>query len=487
MTDITGENAGWHSGLNRRTAVVWPVFLVIGLPLLVTVIFLLLKLFQHYIFFNSFDASIYTNLAWNIAHGNGFWSSILQKNHLGEHFSPIMALFAPLYAIFPSANVLMTAQGIAVGGACWLLLPLNRAINHDFPRNRQLALAAAVFILYLFYRPMVSALLCQFHPSTLGMPLLACAILSLHYRKNAFLAVSVLGLLLTKELAILSVTGLALYSWLVLHQRKTPLALGLTALLAAILVFKVIMPSFQEGEWGHMLRLQPFSHLKLKLIYLTRLIVPLALLPLAGWRALIPAMPLISLNLLVNFEPQFTIIRHYDDQASVFLIVSAIHGARRVALWVQRRDFTIVRRPAFLIPGAIMTSLILGLVAWEAATYFLRKTPVLKREEIQTIANSHRHLKKLQNSPSEVRLISHSGLAPYLCHRTRFMLMQTYMERNKIEDQDLIVFSRWRYPFDNLEEVQQYLDTHEKLVLKEILDSIKVYGIKPACTAIVSR
>lgn len=487
MTDIPGEKTGWHSGLNRRTEVVWPVFLTIGAPLLVTVIFLLLKLFQHYIFFNSFDASIYTNLAWNIAHGNGFWSSILQKNHLGEHFSPIMALFAPLYRIFPSAYVLMTAQGIAVGGACWLLFPLNRAINHDVSRNRQLALAAAVFILYLFYRPMVSALLCQFHPSTLGMPLLACAILSLHYRKNALLVVSVLGLLLTKESAILSVIGLALYSRLVVHQRKTPLALGLTALVAAILVFKVIMPSFQEEEWGHMVRLQPFSHFKLKLIYVTRLIVPLALLPLAGWRALIPAMPLISMNLLVNFEPQFTIVRHYDDQTSVFLIVSAIHGAGRVALWVQHRDFATVRRPAFLIPGVMVTCLILGLVAWEAAAYVLRKRPVFNREEIQTITTSHRHLRKLQNSPPEVRLISHSGLAPYLCHRTRFMLMQTYMERNNIEDRDLIVFSRWRYPFDNLEEVRHYLDTHEKLVLREILDSIKIYGVKPACTAMLSR
>jgi hypothetical protein len=132
-----------------------------------------------------------------------------------------------------------------------------------------------------------------------------------------------------------------------------------------------------------------------------------------------------------------------------------------------------------------MACLILGFLAREAATYVLRKTPVLSREEIETIASSHLHLKNLQNSPPEVRLISHSGLAPYLCHRERFMLMQTYMKKNVIEAQDLIVFSRWRYPYDDLEEVRQYLDSHKKLVLRETLDSIQVYSAEQACTAIV--
>lgn len=54
-----------------------------------------------------FDIGIYSNLAYNLAHGAPFWSSILQKNHLGEHFSPIMAAFAPLYRLVPGVHWLL--------------------------------------------------------------------------------------------------------------------------------------------------------------------------------------------------------------------------------------------------------------------------------------------------------------------------------------------------------------------------------------------
>jgi uncharacterized membrane protein len=310
------------------------------------------------------------------------------------------------------------------------------------------------------------------------MPLLAGSLLCLHFRKNALLAFLVFILLLTKEMAVLTVLGLGLYAWLVLKQKKASMALGLTALLAAVFIFKVVMPSFQDGDWGHMIRLHPFYYIKLKFIYLVRLLAPLALLPLVGWRALIPALPLISLNLVVDFKPQFTLIRHYDDQSSVFLVAAAIHGARRVALLVRHWDFSVVRKRVFYIPGAVVVCLLAGFVIWEAATYVLRKSPAWSREEFQTIANSHRHLRKLQKLPPEVRLVSHSGLAPYLCHRARFMLLKTYIEKNQIQSQDRIVFSRWRYPYDNVREVRQYLASHPQLVLRETLDSLQIYGVK---------
>jgi uncharacterized membrane protein len=325
---------------------------------------------------------------------------------------------------------------------------------------------------------MLSALLCQFHPCTLGLPLLAGALLCLHIRKKALLALLVFFLLLTKEMAVLTVLGLALYAWLVLKQKKTSMVLGLTALLAAVFIFKVVMPSFQEGDWGHMIRVHPFYYIDLKFIYLVRLLAPLALLPLVGWRALIPALPLISLNLMVDFPPQFTLIRHYDDQTSVFLITAAIHGARRVALWIQHWNFSVIRKRVFYIPGSIVICLLAGFVLWEVATYILRKSPTWSREEFQIIAGSHRHLRKLQKLPPEVRLVSHAGLAPYLCHRSRFMLLKTYIEKNQIQPQDRIVFSRWRYPYDNVGEVRQYLASHPQLVLRETLDSLQIYGAK---------
>lgn len=456
-----------------------PAGFAIGIPLLITIGFIFIKLFQHYIFFNSYDAGIYSNLSWNIAHGNGFWSDIIQQNHLGVHFSPIMALFGPIYRLYPSANVLMVAQGLAAGATIWLLIPLCGVIMKDLSRRRQLALTSILVLMYIFYRPMTSAFLCQFHPCTLGMPLVAASLLCLHYRKTAFLAVSVFLLLLTKEMAVLTVIGLALYARLVVQQKKTAFVLGLVACLAALLVFNVVMPCFREGGgWGHVERFVPFSHCKLKLIYLVRLLAPLAFLPLIGWRAMLSAIPLVTLNLIVDFEPQFTVIRHYDDQTSVFLIVSAIHGARRVALLIRNRKVSFIRNRTFFITMIALACTLLIIIGGEVVTLLLRKTPVWSQEEFHTISSTHRHLKRLQNLPPEIRLVSHSGFAPYLCNRARFMLLKTYLEKREFRAGDIIVFSYWRYPHDDAKEVRRYLASHPRLYFKEMLDTIELYCVQ---------
>src|SRR5262249_39006797 len=45
-----------------------------------------------------------------------------------------------------------------------------------------------------------------------------------------------------------------------------------------------------------------------------------------SWRSLMCALPLVSVNLSVVYAPQFSSSYHYDDFASVFLLVAAMHG-----------------------------------------------------------------------------------------------------------------------------------------------------------------
>src|SRR5438034_5815385 len=69
------------------------------------------------------DLAIYDQVVWNTAHGRLFASTLIEHadNLLGDHFSPVVAIFAPVYWLAPSANVLLLGQAVALGLA---VLPL---------------------------------------------------------------------------------------------------------------------------------------------------------------------------------------------------------------------------------------------------------------------------------------------------------------------------------------------------------------------------
>src|SRR5262245_38843992 len=195
------------------------------------------KVIQYYSFrIGDWDTGIYSNVVWNLASGDGFYSDVLNLNHLGEHFSPIIAVFVPFFLIYPSPLWLLVAQGLAVGATYVLLYFVALKVFSD--ANTRLAKPLAlIFAIWAFlYRPLTSALLFEFHPSTLATPLLAAAVLALLHSCDRLLWVSVAGLLLSKENAPLAVLGLGIYAGLVLFRPRLGIALGVVAGVSAALI-----------------------------------------------------------------------------------------------------------------------------------------------------------------------------------------------------------------------------------------------------------
>src|SRR5688500_10225137 len=168
------------------------------------IILLIPKLFQHAgAHTGDLDTGIYSNLAWGLLHGEGFSGSVLGRSNLGEHFSPIMLLVAPLYLLWPSAYVLMILQAAAIALAMLLALrladvELRRAgvIEETWgdpaaPRAR-FAACALLVVLFMLYPPVLATLPAQFQPIELGMPMVVAAVLLMHARRNAWLAVVIL-------------------------------------------------------------------------------------------------------------------------------------------------------------------------------------------------------------------------------------------------------------------------------------------------------
>jgi uncharacterized membrane protein len=331
------------------------------------------------------DTGVYTNFAWALSHGEGFVGSLLGRHHLGEHFSPIMLLIAPIYLIWPSAYVLMLLQGLAVASAILLamwfadvrLAQSGITVARFGPGATMLRVGASLLLLVLcFAHPAIIATWqYQFQPIELGLPLLIIAMIALHQRRWVLLAIMVLLVLMTRESAPLSVLGLALYAALVPEaaggerRARWRLALILTLVAAAwaVVSFGLIMPSFRSEAWGHTQYIGPWTQLRKKLDYLVILVGAFGFLPLVGRRALAcvaAAGPGIVLNLITQRESQYAFMAHYDAQILAFLLVATGHGIGFIGQGLLAcRERNLARSPATSAGQHAAPNLFAGAVA----------------------------------------------------------------------------------------------------------------------------
>lgn len=120
---------------------------------------------------SAFDLGIFTNTLWNLTHGNGYMSSLKGGISLfADHQSPILFAFAPFFALVPRAETLLVLQSLALAAGIIPLVAYARRIAgaHGADPER-IALACA--LLYCAAQPIRAALLFDFHPETLFLPL----------------------------------------------------------------------------------------------------------------------------------------------------------------------------------------------------------------------------------------------------------------------------------------------------------------------------
>lgn len=106
------------------------------------VITLVLILHRHFTFYSSYDQGIFNQVFWNGIHGNFFQSSLSSQlstnvvhnnevpavdyHRLGQHFTPALLLWLPIYAIFPYPATLSVLQVLFVTTAGVVLYFLAR-------------------------------------------------------------------------------------------------------------------------------------------------------------------------------------------------------------------------------------------------------------------------------------------------------------------------------------------------------------------------
>ncbi|RPF31205.1 DUF2079 domain-containing protein [Streptomyces sp. TLI_185] len=219
-------------------------------------------------------------------------------NILGDHFSPVLALLAPVHRLFPSPVTLLVAQAALFALSA---VPVTRAAAGLLGRPRGLALGIAYGLSWGLQR----AVDFDFHEICFAVPLIAFSLEALLARRWRPALWWALPLVLVKEDLGLTVAAIALV--VALRCRRSPrplvyaLAVAVLAIAATLVTLTVVIPSFNTtGGYGYWTKVDSgftlFDGTGTKLRTLAWLLIPtsglLALrsplfavaLPTLGWR-----------------------------------------------------------------------------------------------------------------------------------------------------------------------------------------------------------
>ena len=336
-----------------------------------------LAVLQHRAFWTGrFDVGNLTQAVWSTAHGDLLSVTGLtgrQFPRLGAHFDPIVAVFAPLWWLWPDPSLLLVAQAAAVAaGAVPVYLLGRRHLESDW--------AAAGFALaYLLHPATQWLVLDDFHPVALAAPLLLWAFWFLDGGRLVPFALAAGAACVTKEQIGLVVAAMGLWYAARPAGRRAGLTIAGAGTVVSLLAVAVVVPHYAPGGGspfagryesvggspGGMVEravTDPGTILGAAsdgrdVAYLGDLLLPLLGLPLLAPLAALTALPELALNVLSDTRTQTSIHFHYTAGALPGLMVAAILGAARL-----RRRFAWARLPEgrAIVTSTLAAGILLG-------------------------------------------------------------------------------------------------------------------------------
>ena len=417
----------------RLKIILWIIILIY------IIVFGTMASLRHYNFqTQTWDMGIFTQIMWNIVHGNGMANSLeFVSNHFAVHMSPFLFLLAPGFALFPSAYYLLLLQTVALALGAWPLYLLAKRILQN--QNLALTITAA----YLLYPALHWVNWFDFHPIAFLVPFFLTAFYFYEAGKFgwmwAFLALSAS----TQEDAILVVAFFGIYLIF-----KKEWKIGIAVILLSIFYFLVstqlIMPRFGGGllrldryaqlggsfsEIFKNVFLEPSLFIKTifmwpKLTYLFWLFLPVAFLPFLAWREMILLIPGLAQNLLTLYPNQFSGTFQYDSALIAGIFIATVYGLKKANdLFVF---LAAAKQPSGLPAGKTHKKVICVLLS-AALLAFLIRSPIspfnFPTELFQKNprAEAFREITKI--IPKNASVAAHTNLVPHLATRERIYML----------------------------------------------------------------
>ena len=291
-----------------------------------------------------FDLGIFDQALYLLTQNDSLFLTTRGLHIHADHFHPIIYLFAPLYLIWPSANVLLVAQTFVLAIGAYPAYCLAR--HYKFSEGW----SALVGGLYLVHPTVGFLNRFDFHPVSVIVPALLFAVLYLEQNRPWPYVASLVVALCCTEAAGFTLIALAVTAWWVRDKRWFFGTFGLGVI--GILTAKAWLNYFSENQGSpygilytnygkneaevivHLLSqpVETFVQLctPLNLEYLFYLLGPLLFLPLLAPERLLPAVPVLLGNLLSWRYSQHRIEFHYGAALAPFLLWAAVVGWSRI-------------------------------------------------------------------------------------------------------------------------------------------------------------
>ncbi|MGW4505459.1 DUF2079 domain-containing protein [Streptomyces sp. NPDC004436] len=298
-------------------------------------------------------------------------------NILGDHFSPVIALVAPVYRVFPGPLTLLVVQALLFALSA---VPVTRAAGRLLGKARGVAVGVAYGLSWGVQR----AVEFDFHEIAFAVPLLAFALEAVLARRWRAALLWGLPLVLVKEDLGFTLAALAVVvAWRArgTDRRTTWTALGLAAAACvfAVLVFTVFIPAFATDGYGYWHKIDgggPFAGLGTKLTTLAWVLVPTSGLLALRSPLLLVAAPTLGWRFLSGDDHYWSTDWHYSAvlmPVVALALVDAIDALRR-----DRRPW--LRSYALQMPAAVLAAS-LALAATAMPTSRLTQADTYRKPE----------------------------------------------------------------------------------------------------------
>ena len=338
--------------------------------------------------YNALDLAIVTNALEQTLAGNLLGSTIHPPSYLGDHFTPLLLLLAPIYALVRSPLTLLFVQTVALGFSAYPVYqialrwrPASLSLGGpDAPRlaslaeSRRAGWIAGAWLLNPFLHNLN---LFEFEPLALAVPLgLFAALAYVRGQRRNFL-LFLLSICLVREDAALLPIGFGLLA-LWQHRGK---AWWLPALVGGAVWLGValgIIQQFSAGGYKFFIYygwLQHWQWLPVQaLAQLLRpnnwimslgLLLPFGFLPLGGWPYLVVSLPA-WLQIVLQQQGGSTahLLTHYTALLLPGLVLAsvAVLTSKKLPKWKMAQRYLADRSFRWLLAGVIVgyTTLTLG-------------------------------------------------------------------------------------------------------------------------------
>lgn len=378
-------------------------------------------LFRHWNFGSSaFDLGIFDQVVWHLSRFEPPGSSIRGfSNFLGDHFFPVIALFAPLYWIRPGAETLIVAQG--------LLLAASIVPVFVFMRSRiSTAPAFCLAIAYGCFWGIQRAMAFDVHETAFAPLAIATVILAMDQRRWRLFWLSVAVMLLIKEDHIPLLAAVGIY--LVTHGERRRGAIAVAVSVAVfVAVIAAIVPALSDTrEYGYtsayanvmarpwmapLFLISPAAKLETALLWF----LPFAFLSLASPLAVL-IVPFALTRFLSDSPTHWGTVFHYSAPLAPIMAMSAADGLARLALRFNQanaRRFMEASAAACLFLCAVLPGRQPLWRVFAADHYAASKSASLGRIVLLTI-------------PATASVVAQSAIVPHLSLRHRIFVLDSH-------------------------------------------------------------